>query len=171
MESELFKIPSSLPIKQEMRNLAVDLTLERDCASGRLKMKHTYKPNKKKNHFFTELTWNNNILTFSSIESDKIMPRFAHFREEYASTNQISFNDPLGERTFREPSYGIITHRESGSSLTPYIAFLVIPDEDYGYACNRIPLKSISVPLRIQSDDAPLDEDFEFELLPALKKR
>ena len=79
------------PARQIVRNLSVDLMLERDCTSGRLPMKYKYTNNLANNCKHIELFYEGKILTHSSVDKN-ILPRKSIFRKSYASTNQISLD-------------------------------------------------------------------------------
>lgn len=44
-DMDILHLPSAAPARQIVRNLSVDLMLERDCTSGRLPMKYKYTNN------------------------------------------------------------------------------------------------------------------------------
>lgn len=161
-DMDILQLPSAAAAQQIIRNLSVDLMLERDCNSGRLPMKYKYSNNLAKNCKHIELFYNGKILTHSSVDKN-ILPRPSFFREHYASTNQISLDDLVGKSTFVAPSFGVITHKLSVAKDRSCTVCLVIPDKDYGYACNQIPLHELSKPLVIAKPSTDF-EDFNFEL-------
>lgn len=161
-DMEILRLPSAAPARQIVRNLSVDLMLERDCKSGRLPMKYKYTNNLAKNCKHIELFYEGKILTHSSVDKN-ILPRRSIFRENYASTNQISLDDPEGHLTFLAPSFGVITHQVCFSKDRSCTVCLVIPDNEYGHACNQIPLHELSKPLMVAKPTADF-EDFNFEL-------
>lgn len=162
-EADIFRPASATSVKQIIRNLAVDLALEQACRSGHLNMEYGYRKNKAANCSHIELFHGGKTLTHSAV-GNNILPRRAIFRTEYANTNQISFDDLEGKRTIEEPKYGIITHcLHAGTDFCSVC--LVIPDIDYGHACNQIPLNEIAPHLVISNSNITTDyEDFGFQL-------
>lgn len=159
---DILRLPSAAPARQIVRNLSVDLMLERDCSSGRLPMGFAYQSNYAKNCKHIELFYKGKVLTHSSVDKS-ILPRRSIFREDYASTNQLSLDDLSGRSTFLVPNFGVITHQLCSSRNRSCTVCLVIPDKDYGHASNQIPLHELVLP--IVAVDSSIDrEDFGFEL-------
>lgn len=168
--TDILNLKSARSAHQIIRNLAVDLSLEKDCLLGRIKMGYCYQSNKQNNSHHLELFSEGKILTHSST-NHCILPRRAIFREEYASTNQISLFDSEHDLTTQEPRYGIITHSPICANGLTCSSFLVIPDIDYGYACNQIPLSDISSPFIIYEQSKSEYEEFDFALKDKIKEK
>lgn len=159
---DILRLPSAESARQIVRNLSVDLMLERDCAAGRLPMSYAYHNNRANNCKHLELFYNGNMLTHSSVDKN-VLPRRSLFREDYASTNQLSLYDPEGKSTFLAPSFGVITHQLCHNHDRSCTVCLVIPDKDYEHACNQIQLHNLSIPI-IAAESTVNFEEFDFEL-------
>lgn len=159
-ENKLFEVRSAWSFRQNVRNLAVDSVLEEGCTSGKLEFQCVYQSNSVRNCSHLVLTDTRIMLTHSAVRQNDLPP-FSLFREEYASSNQLNWFAPEVSRV--RPNYGIITHTPDPSGSGSAVTWLVVPDEEYGYAVNKIALKDVLAPV-VQIVEPTSSDDFGFRL-------
>ena len=143
-ESEFFKIPSAWPQEQNIRNLSVDLAIQKACETGLIPLAYSYPSNQRHNYNHLVLKGENIFATHSSVRRKDEFPRIASIRRHLAMTNQICLFGEENHKPEAQTIYGILLHKPENKEDGAAFVALGIPDAEYGAWCNHIPLADLS---------------------------
>lgn len=116
--SEVLQIPSCRCRHQDIYNYAVDFSVQKKCDAGLIHMEYAYKFNTSRNTKYLQLSNTKMRLTFSSVKSERDIPKKSIFRTRNSSKNPQLYLQGyvLPEQDVSDDFlYGIITHEKISS--------------------------------------------------------